>query len=139
MAQFDLPLDQLRIYIAESDEQPDCDDFSASTLTAARSHQSSAHYDQFDAGLPEVTTCDVRFAGYGGTPIAGWLVLPRHRTGSMPCIVEFMGYGAGRATVYSHLRYAAAGYAHFVMDSRGQGGGLAIAAAALRPRCSLSG
>ncbi|WP_443051296.1 acetylxylan esterase [Streptomyces sp. NBC_00190] len=43
--------------------------------------------------------------------------------GSLPCVVEYVGYNAGRGLPHEWLLWAAAGYAHFVMDNRGQGSG----------------
>jgi len=60
--------------------------------------------------------------GFGGDPIKGWLHLPRARTDApLPCVVEYLGYGGGRGLVHDRVTWATAGYAHFVMDSRGQG------------------
>jgi cephalosporin-C deacetylase len=36
-------------------------------------------------------------------------------------VVEFIGYGGGRGLVHQNVLWAAAGYAHLVMDTRGQG------------------
>jgi cephalosporin-C deacetylase len=38
-------------------------------------------------------------------------------------VVEFIGYGGGRGFAWDWLMYPSAGYAHLVMDTRGQGGG----------------
>ena len=61
------------------------------------------------------------FNGYGGQPIKGWLQLPRQRAGRLPCVVEYIGYGGGRGFPTDWLLWASAGYAHLVMDTRGQG------------------
>ena len=37
-------------------------------------------------------------------------------------MVEYIGYGGGRGEPYEWLLWASAGYAHLVMDTRGQGG-----------------
>ena len=42
-------------------------------------------------------TFDVTFNGFGGQPVKGWLILPSQRTGITPCVVEYIGYGGGRA------------------------------------------
>jgi cephalosporin-C deacetylase len=39
----------------------------------------------------------------------------------LPTVVEFVGYGGGRGLPHVHLLWASAGFAHFVMDTRGQG------------------
>ena len=61
------------------------------------------------------------YNGFGGQPIKGWLILPRQRSGPLPCVVEYIGYSGGRGHVLDWLLFANAGYAHFVMDTRGQG------------------
>jgi len=53
--------------------------------------------------------------------VRGWLHLPAQATGPLPAIVEYVGYGGGRGLPHERLLWAAAGYAHLVMDTRGQG------------------
>ncbi len=62
----------------------------------ARRHPLDARFEPFDVGLRTVETFDVTFAGYAGQPIKGWLLLPRQRSGPLPCVVTFIGYGSGR-------------------------------------------
>jgi cephalosporin-C deacetylase len=68
-----------------------------------------------------VDTFDVCFAGYGGHPIRGWLHLPASQAGPLPCVVQYIGYGGGRGLAHENVFWAVAGYAHFIMDTRGQG------------------
>ena len=81
-------------------------------------------------GLTEISSYDVTFAGYGGSPIKGWLHLPAHGAGTLAAVVEFLGYGGGRGLAHERVLWAAAGYAHFVMDTRGQGSGWVVGATA---------
>jgi cephalosporin-C deacetylase len=71
--------------------------------------------------MPLLEVFDVTYSGFGGQPIKGWLILPAVRAGKLPCIVEYIGYGGGRGLPVDWLQWAVAGYAHFVMDTRGQG------------------
>jgi cephalosporin-C deacetylase len=64
----------------------------------------------------------VTFAGFARTPVKAWLVRPARAHGPLPCVVQFVGYGDGRGGPIDHLLWASAGYAHLVMDARGQGG-----------------
>ncbi|MBN2118471.1 MAG: acetylxylan esterase [Anaerolineales bacterium] len=121
MAFFDLPLNELKTYRPERDEPADFDAFWKSTLDEARSFPLNATFEKIDYGLVAQETFDVTFAGFGGQPIKGWLLLPRQRAGKLPCVVEFIGYGGGRNFAIEWLLWASAGYAHFVMDTRGQG------------------
>jgi cephalosporin-C deacetylase len=123
---FDLPLDALRTYTPDLDVPSDLDEFWARTLTDARRHQLGATFQPVDSGLTVLDTLDVTFAGFAGAPIRGWLHLPAGARGQLPAVVEFLGYGGGRGLPHEKVVWAAAGFAHLVMDTRGQGSGWAI-------------
>jgi cephalosporin-C deacetylase len=121
MAHFDLPLDELRRYRPEPDEPPDFDDFWADTLAEARGHDLRPRFERVDGGLALIESYDVEFAGFGGSSVKGWLHLPAGRTGPLPGVVQYQGYGGGRGLVHQEHLFALAGYAHLMMDTRGQG------------------
>jgi cephalosporin-C deacetylase len=121
MAFYDLSLDQLRSYQPPRDEPADFDAFWRDTLAETRRSPLDPRFEPFDSGLQMLETLDVTFNGYGGQPIKGWLILPRQRSGPLPCVVEYIGYGGGRGFATDWLLWASAGYAHLVMDTRGQG------------------
>ena len=116
-----MPLEQLQTYKPQREEQPDFDAFWQRTLKETRMHKLDAKFEPVDYGFQNIDVFDVTFNGYGGQPIKGWLMLPKHRTGKLPCVVEYLGYGGGRAFPTSWLLWSAAGYAHLLMDTRGQG------------------
>jgi cephalosporin-C deacetylase len=122
MAFFDLPLDQLKTYKPERTEPADFDAFWKSTLDETRKHPLNATFERVDYGLAAQETFDVTFNGFGGQPIKGWLILPAQRKNKLPCVVEFIGYGGGRNFPTDWLLWASVGYAHLIMDTRGQGG-----------------
>jgi len=117
----DLPLEDLRQYRPRREEPPDFVTFWDDTLAAARQYPLDPLFSPADFSLTTVETLDVTFRGYGGERIRGWLLLPRERAGRIPCVVEYIGYGGGRGTPLDWLVWSAAGYAHLVMDTRGQG------------------
>jgi cephalosporin-C deacetylase len=117
---FDLPLEQLQTYLPPRNEPADFDSFWQRTLQEARSFPLGAKFEPVDAGLALIKRL-TSFSGYDGQPIKGWFFLPRSRPATLPCIVEFIGYGGGRGLPHEWLLWASAGYAHFVMDTRGQG------------------
>jgi cephalosporin-C deacetylase len=121
MAYFDLPFEQLQTYRPDRQEPVDFEAFWRETLENTRQHPLEARFDPVDYGLRTVEAFDVTFNGYGGQPIKGWLLLPRQRTGPVPCVVEYIGYGGGRGFPTDWLLWSSAGYAHLVMDTRGQG------------------
>jgi cephalosporin-C deacetylase len=125
---FDLPLSELRVYKPEREEPADFDVFWAATLADARSHPLAPRFEPFDAGFATLDVWDVTFAGFGGQPIKGWFLAPHDaaaspfaRDGRLPCVVEYIGYGGGRGRPLDWLLPASSGYAHLVMDTRGQG------------------
>ncbi|MFZ5825456.1 MAG: acetylxylan esterase [Bacillota bacterium] len=121
MAFFDLDLDQLRSYRPARTEPADFDGFWAETLADARRFLLHPEFAAVDYGLGLLETYDVTFSGYGGQRIKGWLLMPRQRSGPLPCVVEYLGYGGGRGFPTDWLLWSAAGRAHFIMDTRGQG------------------
>ncbi len=126
MPQSDLPLAELRTYAPALAVPPDLDRFWASTLAEARRHNVGAVFEPIDSGLTAVTTLDVTYAGFGGSPVRAWLHLPAGRPGRLPAVVEYVGYGGGRGLPHERVMWAAAGFAHFVMDTRGQGSTWAV-------------
>lgn len=120
---FDLPLEQLKTYRPDRAEPPDFDAFWQTTLADARQHPLNATFEQVNYGLQAQETFDVTFNGFGGQPVKAWLLLPRRRSGLLPCVVEYIGYGGGRGFPTDWLLWSSAGFAHLVMDTRGQGSG----------------
>ncbi|MFG3257286.1 acetylxylan esterase [Streptomyces sp. NPDC048172] len=127
MPQFDLPLDQLRDYRPEIAVPDDFDTFWEKTLAETRSHSLDATFEPVETGLAGARVWDVTFAGFGGHPVKGWFTAPAAASataeGPLPLIVQFQGYNGGRGLPHCWCLWPLAGYAHFVMDVRGQGGG----------------
>lgn len=119
MALFDMPLAKLRDYRPDRDEPADFDEFWSETLTDTRSFPLAPTFEPFDAALNLVDVFDVRFSGWGGQPIAAWLIVPAGAAQPMPVVVTFVGYIGGRGHPHDWLATAAAGLATFVMDTRG--------------------
>ncbi|MFE0651969.1 acetylxylan esterase [Streptomyces sp. NPDC059534] len=119
----DLTLEECLAYRPEPAPPADFDAFWARTLTttAITTIGSSAELTPVDNGLTLIDTYDVTVPGFDGHPIRGWLRVPAGATGRLGCVVEFLGYGRGRGLPHENLLYPAAGYAHLLMDTRGQG------------------
>lgn len=118
---FDLSFDELQNYAPARNEPTDFDAFWQSTLAEARQHALDVQFAPIKNGLALIDSFDVTFRGFGGHPIKGWLNLPCGQNKPLACVVEFIGYGGGRGMVTDWLFWATAGYAHFIMDTRGQG------------------
>lgn len=121
MAFFDMPLDQLETYKPALTALPDFDEFWEQSYLFAHNTPLTPVFTKVDEPLDLVEVYDVSFPGYAGQPIKGWLILPKGLEGPVACVVEFVGYGGGRGRPIEWLTWANAGFAHFVMDTRGQG------------------
>lgn len=117
----DLPLAELRRYRYEEPEPADFDDFWRDTLAEQAAYPLDAAITPVESELTTVEVSDVEFGGYDGARVKGWLIRPANAGGPLPAVVEYLGYGGGRGLPIESLAYASAGFAHFIMDTRGQG------------------
>lgn len=121
MPLFDLPLNQLERYTADAAEPPDFDAFWRQTLDGPPGGPAVLDVRPCPDDLELVRTWDVTFSGFGGDPVRAWFTLPATITAPLPAVVEYVGYGRGRGLPGERLTWPVAGYAHLLMDSRGQG------------------
>ncbi|CAI9404905.1 acetylxylan esterase [Aestuariimicrobium sp. T2.26MG-19.2B] len=119
MALFDLPLEELQSYRPDVSEPGDFDDFWQRTLDEARRHDLNLRLEPIDARATLHDTYDVTFAGFGGQDVKAWLFVPADHD-NVPVVVQYHGYSGGRGMPFPG-EYVNAGYAHLVLDTRGQG------------------
>ena len=129
MPRIDLPLSELWALREEIPEPDGLDAFWEHTLAQASAVPLDVRVTPVETILTTVASYDVTYAGYGGAPIKAWLHLPAAalRDGSpLPGVVQFQGYNGGRGLPHEHTFWAQAGFAHLVMDTRGQGSGWTV-------------
>jgi cephalosporin-C deacetylase len=120
---YDLDIDLLQTYLPARREPTDFDVFWRSSVEGAQRWPLGVVFEPTATPLRNVDVLDVTFNGFGGNPIKAWLILPAgHRGETLPCVVQYVGYSGGRGAAIEHLTWACAGYAHMVVDARGQGG-----------------
>ncbi|MEZ0077287.1 acetylxylan esterase [Planotetraspora sp. GP83] len=112
----------LRAYRSPYDAPADFDAFWRNTLDSAADHPLDVTLTPVGTRLRTIDVFDVTFRGFGGHPVKAWLRVPRHRSGPLPAVVQFHGYSSGRGHPLEDLLWPSAGYAHLLMDTRGQGG-----------------
>lgn len=118
----DLTLDQLVDFRPEVGEPGDFDRFWQETIAEARRRPQELVSRPVDGPVTELLVEDVTFSGFDGDPIRAWVIRPRSGA-RLPAVIEFVGYNGGRGLPAEHLHWAASGFVHVVMDTRGQGSG----------------
>lgn len=118
----DLPLDELRTYRPEVAEPAGFDAFWRDTLAEARALSADPVLDAVAAPFEAVTVTDLAFSGFAGDKVRAWITRPSGDE-PLPAVVEYVGYNGGRGLPGERLHWAAAGYVHVLMDTRGQGSG----------------
>ncbi|GLW70839.1 acetylxylan esterase [Kitasatospora phosalacinea] len=117
----DLTLDECLAYRPQLPEPADLDAFWQRTLAEAGPAVERPALTPAPNGLALVDSYDLTVPGFGGHPVHGRLHLPAEASGPLGCVVEYLGYGRGAGLPHENLTYACAGYAHLIMDTRGQG------------------
>src|SRR6516162_1403468 len=141
MPWYDMPLERLRDYRTETAEPAGLDDWWARRLELARAQARPATFTPHEPALYRpYQVHDVEFSGAGGDPVRAWYLKPSG-TKTPSVVVKFIGYGGGRGAPAEHLLLPAlavdvalelSGGAPVAVSGASQGGGLALAAAALR-------
>lgn len=121
MQYFDLSPEALESFSPAVPEPDNLDAFWKQTLVSNPFRPASVIARPVASPLRAVTVHDVTFGGYANDPVSAWLITPADATGRLPAVVEFLGMGGGRGLPQDHLAWACAGFAHLVMDTRGQG------------------
>lgn len=121
MPAFDLPLPELERHRPQLDEPADFDAFWADTLRQAQQREPLVSVCPVETGLRLVQTWDVTFRGFAGDPVRAWFTRPTDTREPLPAVVEYVGFGRGRGFPHERLTWVNAGYAHLLMDNRGQG------------------
>ncbi|AYC37894.1 acetylxylan esterase [Streptomyces griseorubiginosus] len=121
MPAFDLPTNELERYRPDVQEPPDFDAFWRDTLKEAADPDVLVSVRPAENGLRLTDTWDVTFRGFAGDPVRAWYSRPAGVASALPAVVEYAGYGRGRGLPHERLAWVNAGYAHLLMDNRGQG------------------
>ncbi|MEU0447989.1 acetylxylan esterase [Streptomyces tendae] len=122
MPAFDLPPPELALHRPSLDEPEDFDAFWHQTLTGPPPGEPLVSAHPVETGLRLTRTWDVTFRGFGGDPVRAWFSRPAGAGEQpLPAVVEYAGYGRGRGLPHERLTWVTAGYAHLLMDNRGQG------------------
>lgn len=120
MALFDLPLDDLRTYRPDVTEPADFEEFWRASIDEVSLFDLDVKLVPFENHQKLVDAYDLSFAGWGGTRINAWLLIPAGATEPLSAVVSYIGYAGGREFPFA-TPFTGAGHAQLIMDTRGQG------------------
>ena len=118
----DLTLSELVDFRPAVEEPEDFDSFWQTTIAEARRRPQELRSTPAGGPVTGLLVTDLTFSGFDGDAIRAWVIRPRSSE-RLPAVVEFVGYNGGRGLPAEHLHWAAAGFVHVIMDTRGQGSG----------------
>jgi cephalosporin-C deacetylase len=121
MPSIDMPLDQLRQYKPSLYRADDFESFWDETLAEAKKQPLNAELIPYDLPARGVDRFALRFDGFGGGRLAGWLLLPEGR-GKLPGLCVYHGYSGRAPRPLDLLAIAHQGIAVLSLDCRGQNG-----------------
>jgi len=116
-----IPARDLPAFRPDVAEPEDFDAFWADTIAEARAVGGEVALERVETPFRTVEVHELTFPGFAGDPVKAWVTLPAGAEGPLPAVVEYLGYGGGRGLPGMRLFWPSAGYAHILMDSRGQG------------------
>ncbi|HEY0186606.1 MAG TPA: acetylxylan esterase [Cellulomonas sp.] len=119
----DLAEPQLWQHTSSLVEPADFDTFWSTTLAESRAAGGPVLLEPAGSPLTTIDAWDVTFPGFAGDPVRAWYRRPADVHADLPVVVQFVGYGGGRGEVTENLLWAASGFAHLYVDTRGQGSG----------------
>lgn len=115
--------EELFQYKPELTKREDFDSFWAQTLDEAARIPLDGECKLYDYPSPYVQVYDITYAGFGGTRIHGWYMVPAFlKREKYPCLVHYHGYGGDRGMPSDFLQWILMGVAVLSVDCRGQGG-----------------
>ena len=116
----DLAIDDLRRYRPEVPEPADFGQFWTDTIEEARAAGGNVQVSAASTPFTELEVLDLTFPGFAGEPIRAWITKPLGDE-PRPAVLEYIGYNGGRGLAGERPHWAAAGFVHILMDTRGQG------------------
>lgn len=120
MALTDMTLEEARRYVPDRPEPTGFRAFWERTLDEHDGIDLDPRITCYDNRQRLVDTYDVDFAGYAGMRVSAWLHVPAGASGGLPLVVQYQGYSSSRGVPLA-TPFVGAGYAHLVVDPRGQG------------------
>lgn len=119
----DKALQELLAYLPELTKRPDFDAFWRETLDASARVPLDIELTPYDYPSPYAKVYDMSYAGFDGTRIHGWYIVPAFlEKDNYPCLIHYHGFTGSRGTPAEFMQWLMMGLAVVSVDVRGQCG-----------------
>lgn len=119
---FDMPMEQLKVYMGTNPRPADFDEYWAHGLAEQRATDPQPELVRAEFQTSYAECFHLYFTGVGGARIQAKMLRPRGATAPHPAVLMFHGYSWHSGDWSEKLGYVAQGYTVAAMDCRGQGG-----------------
>jgi cephalosporin-C deacetylase len=122
LQQYDLPLEELKLYKPSLTRAEDFDEFWAATKAAVQGQELNVSLREVAYPSHGVRVYELSYFGYGKNLVKGWYAVPTSE-GKHPGLVVYHGYNwSYEGQIHEIVNLALHGYATFGMQTRGQQG-----------------
>lgn len=116
-------LEEYQSYLPPLTKRPDFDEFWARTIAEKETVPLDAVLERQDYPSPYVRVYALTYAGFDGTPVHGWYLLPAFTPpGKLPILIQYHGFTGSRGYPHEYLPWVMLGMAVVAVDCRQQGG-----------------
>jgi cephalosporin-C deacetylase len=123
MSYLEKKIAELSNYLPPLTKQPDFDAFWDETKRLSGAEPLNPKSVLLDNPLPGADTYDISYAGFDGTEIHGWYIVPHAKRGEkLPCLIHYHGFGGNRGKPWDFACWLLAGVAVLSVDCREQNG-----------------
>lgn len=123
MSSIDSKIQDLYAYLPELTKCDNFDSFWAETIEQSGQIPLTPHMEKVDYPSRYVTVYDITYAGFDGTPIHGWYLVPNFTSREKnPCLINYHGFSGNRGTPASLMHWVLSGMSVISVDCRMQGG-----------------
>lgn len=122
MPLIDMPLPELLKYKGRSPCPKDIDKFWDKGIAEMRGLDPKVELRKADVSARNAECFDLYFSGIGGSRVHAKYARPKNRSGKLPAILIFHGYGGSSGDWFERLAWVGEGYCVAALDCRGQAG-----------------
>jgi cephalosporin-C deacetylase len=122
MPLLDMPLEKLKNYQGRNPRPADFDEYWDNAVAEMKAADPQVSLTPAEFQVPSADCFDLYFTGVNNARVYAKCIKPKNIAGKIPAVIMFHGYTGNSGDWHSKIAWAAAGFAVFALDCRGQAG-----------------